>query len=133
MSSVTRTSFYRELSASLFSPARYATFAAFFALSAAFLSASLQIGEGKFWTLETLWTMSVAIPLPLLVSLVTMPLFAGERAAGTYNFSGFFIDMDVAQWNETHRYVQIRECYDVVDACSQVGADGGKQDDQPHV
>ena len=84
MSSVTRTSFYRELSASLFSPARYATFAAFFALSAAFLSASLQIGEGKFWTLETLWTMSVAIPLPLLVSLVTMPLFAGERAAGTY-------------------------------------------------
>ncbi len=84
MSSATRTTFYRELSASLFSPARYAMFAAFFALSAAFLSAALQVGEGRFWTLETLWTLSVALPLPLLVSLVTMPLFAGERAAGTY-------------------------------------------------
>lgn len=84
MSSATRTSFYRELGASLFSPARYATFAAFFALSAAFLSAALQLGEGKFWTLEALWTLSVALPLPIFVSLVTMPLFAGERAAGTY-------------------------------------------------
>ncbi len=44
MSSATRTSFYRELSASLFSPARYATFAAFFALSAAIRSAALQLG-----------------------------------------------------------------------------------------
>ena len=84
MSSATRTSFYREFSASLFSPARYATFSAFFALSAAFLSAALQIGEGRFWTLQALWTLSVAFPLPILVSLVTMPLFAGERAAGTY-------------------------------------------------
>lgn len=84
MSSATRTSFYREFSASLFSPARYATFSAFFALSAAFLSAALQIGEGRFWTLQALWTLSVAFPLPILVSLVTMPLFAGERAAGTF-------------------------------------------------
>ncbi len=84
MSSATRTSFYRELGASIFSPARYATFAAFFALSAAFLSAALQLGEGKFWSLEALWTLSVALPLPIFVSLVTMPLFAGERAAGTY-------------------------------------------------
>ncbi len=84
MSSATRTSFYRELSASIFSPARYVAFAAFFALSAAFLSAALQLGEGKFWTLEALWTLSVALPLPIFVSLVTMPLFAGERAAGTY-------------------------------------------------
>ena len=84
MSSATRTSFYRELGAPIFSPARYATFAAFFALSAAFLSAALQLGEGKFWTLEALWTISVALPLPIFVSLVTMPLFAGERAAGTY-------------------------------------------------
>ncbi len=84
MSSASRTSFYRELGASLFSSARYATFSAFFALSAAFLSAALQLGEGKFWTLQALWTLSVAFPLPVLVSLVTMPLFAGERAAGTY-------------------------------------------------
>ncbi len=84
MSSATRTSFYRELSSALFSPARYATFAAFFALSAAFFSAALQLGEGKFWTLEMLWLISAALPLPILVSLVTMPLFAGERAAGTY-------------------------------------------------
>ena len=84
MSSATRTSFYRELGAALFSPARYGTFSAFFALSAAFLSAALQLGEGKFWTLQALWTLSVALPLPILVSLVTMPLFAGERAAGTY-------------------------------------------------
>ncbi len=84
MSSATRTSFYRELGASLFSPARYATFSAFFALSAAFLSAALQLGEGQFWTLQALWTLSVAFPLPVIVSLVTMPLFAGERAAGTY-------------------------------------------------
>ena len=84
MSSATRTSFYRELGASIFSPSRYAMFAAFFALSAAFLSAALQLGEGKFWTLVELWTFSVALPLPMLVSLVTMPLFAGERAAGTY-------------------------------------------------
>jgi ABC-2 type transport system permease protein len=84
MSSATRTSFYRELGASIFSPARYATFAAFFALSAAILSAALQLSEGKVWTLEALWMLSVAFPIPLLVSLVTMPLFAGERAAGTY-------------------------------------------------
>ena len=84
MSSATRTSFYRELGASIFSSARYATFAAFFALSAAILSAALQLSEGKVWTLEALWTLSVAFPIPLLVSLVTMPLFAGERAAGTY-------------------------------------------------
>jgi ABC-2 type transport system permease protein len=84
MSSATRTSFYRELGASLFSPARYATFAAFFTLSAAFLSAALQLGEGTLCTLEELWTISVALPLPIFISLVTMPLFAGERAAGTY-------------------------------------------------
>ena len=84
MSSATRTSFYRELGASLFSPARYATFAAFFTFSAAFLSAALQLGEGTLWTLEALWTISVALPLPILISLITMPLFAGERAAGTY-------------------------------------------------
>lgn len=84
MSSATRTVFYRELWSGLFSPARYVAFASFFAMSAAMLAAALQIGEGKFWSLTALWTVSVAIPLPLLISLITMPLFAGERAAGTY-------------------------------------------------
>lgn len=84
MSSATRTSFYRELGAGLFSPARYVAFGSFFAISAAFLFAFLQLGEGKFWTISALWTLSVAFPLPLLSSLITMPMFAGERAAGTY-------------------------------------------------
>lgn len=84
MSRITRTVFYRELWSGLFSPARYIAFASFFTMSAAMLTAALQIGEGKFWTLTALWTVSVAIPMPLLVSLITMPLFAGERAAGTY-------------------------------------------------
>lgn len=84
MSSVTRTVFYRELWSGLYSPARYGAFASFFAMSAAIFTAALQLGEGRFWTLPALWTISVAVPLPLLISLVTMPLFAGERAAGTF-------------------------------------------------
>lgn len=84
MSSATRTVFYRELGSSLSSRSRYLSFAAFFAISSAFFCTSLQLGEGRFWTLQALWTISVAVPLPILVSLVTMPLFAGERAAGTY-------------------------------------------------
>lgn len=84
MSSTTRTVFYRELWSGLFSPARYVAFASFFAMSAAMFTAALQLGEGQFWTLPALWTVSVAIPLPLLISLITMPLFAGERAGGTY-------------------------------------------------
>lgn len=83
MSSATRTSFYRELWAALFSPGRYISFAVFYALSAAILSAALHLGEGNFWTLQALWTLSVAPLLPILAAFVTMPLFAGERSAGT--------------------------------------------------
>lgn len=84
MSSATRITFQREFGASVFSPSRYALFACFFAFSSALFSAALHLAEGGFWTLETIWTLSVAIPLPVIVSIVTMPLFAGERAAGTY-------------------------------------------------
>ena len=84
MSSVTRTIFYRELWAGLFSPSRYVAFSAYFAISSASLATALQLGEGKFWTLQALWTLSVALPLPLLASLLTMPLFASERSAGTF-------------------------------------------------
>lgn len=84
MSSATRTSFYRELGAALFSPSRYVLFACFFAISAAIFSAALHLAEGKFWSLEALWTISVALPLPAVAAIVTMPLFAGERSAGTF-------------------------------------------------
>ncbi len=84
MSSVTRTVLYREVSAALFTRTRYFFFAAYFAFSSALFCSVLQLGEGKFWSLQTLWTLSVALPMPILVSLVTMPLFAGERSAGTF-------------------------------------------------
>lgn len=84
MSSVTRTVFYREISAALFSPIRYLYFGAYFAISSSLFLAALQFGEGKFWTIQVLWLVSAAIPLPVLISLITMPLIAGERSAGTY-------------------------------------------------
>lgn len=84
MSGVTRTVFYRELGAAVLSRSRYLAFAAFFAISGALFCSALQLGEGKFWTIQALWTLSVALPLPIIASLITMPLFAGERAAGTF-------------------------------------------------
>lgn len=84
MSSATRTSFYREMWSGVFSMGRYLALGAFLGVSGAIFSAVLQLGEGKFWTVQALWTFSVAFPLPLLVTLVTMPLFAGERAADTF-------------------------------------------------
>ena len=84
MSAISRTVFYREFFASLFSRSRYIEFALFHSLSGAFFCTALQLAEGRFWTIQTLWTLSVALPLPIIVSLVTMPLFAGERASGTY-------------------------------------------------
>lgn len=84
MSSATRTVFYKELGSSFTAKSRYLSLAGYFAISSALFCTSLQLGEGKFWTLQSLWTLSVALPLPVLVSLLTMPLFAGERAAGTF-------------------------------------------------
>lgn len=84
MNSIARIVFAREFIASLFSRTRYVSFALFHALSGALFCTSLQIAEGKFWTIQTLWTLSVALPMPIIVSLVTMPLFAGERASGTF-------------------------------------------------
>lgn len=84
MSSVTRTVFYRELFTGLYSPTRFALFAVYLAMVSVFMTTALQLGEGKFWTLSSLWTLSAGLPLPIIVSLVTMPLFAGERSAGTY-------------------------------------------------
>ena len=83
-SSVTRTVFNREFWAALYSPARYLSFTILFGFSAASLAASLQLAEGQFWTLQALWLLSVACPLPLFVTLITMPLIAGERASGTF-------------------------------------------------
>lgn len=82
--SIARIIFRRETSAAFFSRSRYLFFASFFAISSALFCSALQFGEGKFWTLQALWTLSVAFPLPIFVSLITMPLFAGERAAGTF-------------------------------------------------
>ncbi len=84
MSSVTRTVFYREIGSAIFSSSRYATYAAYFAVSSALFCSALLFGEGKYWTLQALWSLAVSLPLPVLISLITMPLFAGERAAGTY-------------------------------------------------
>ena len=84
MSNVARTVFYREFGSAVFGKSRYLAFAAFFSVSAALFGTAIQIGEGKFWTLQALWTLSVALPLPILVSIITMPLFAGERSSGTY-------------------------------------------------
>ncbi len=83
MSSITRTIWTREVLAFLRSPAAYAGLVAFCALAAGLFFAALQIGEGTFWSLPALWTLSTALPLPLLTIMMTMPLFAGERAAGT--------------------------------------------------
>lgn len=81
---IARTVFFRELNSSLLSPVRYLSLAAFFSLSSSIFCAALQFGEGKYWSMQTLWLFSVALPLPVLCSLLAMPLFAGERAAGTY-------------------------------------------------
>jgi ABC-2 type transport system permease protein len=83
MSSITRTVWARESLAMSCSPAVYTALSAFLALSAGLFFAALQIGEGTFWSLPALWVLAVALPLPLLAILVTMPLFAGERASGT--------------------------------------------------
>jgi ABC-2 type transport system permease protein len=83
MSSITRTVWAREAMAGLFSPAVYTGLVAYFTLSAGLFFTALQIGEGTLWSLSALWTLSAAFPLPLLVMLLTMSLFAGERAAGT--------------------------------------------------
>jgi ABC-2 type transport system permease protein len=83
MNSVARTVFARELAAAFRSTAFYTGLAAFLALSAGLFFAALQISEGTFWSLPALWALAVALPLPLLTILLTMPLFAGERAAGT--------------------------------------------------
>lgn len=82
--SVTRTVFNREFWAAFYSPARYLSFTVFFGFSAAVLAAFLQLAEGQFWTLQALWLLSVAFPLPLFVTLVTMSQLAGERASGTF-------------------------------------------------
>ena len=83
MSSVARTVLARELAAAFRSTAFYTGLAAFFALSAGLFFAALQISEGTFWSLPALWSLAAALPLPLLTILLTMPMFAGERAAGT--------------------------------------------------
>ena len=83
MNRTTRIVWAREAFAMSCSPAVYTALTAFFALCAGLFFAALQIGEGTFWSLPALWILSVALPLPLLAILVTMPLFAGERAAGT--------------------------------------------------
>ena len=83
MSRTTRIVWAREAFAMSCSPAVYTALTAFFALCAGLFFAALQIGEGTFWSLPALWILSVALPLPLLAILVTMPLFAGERASGT--------------------------------------------------
>lgn len=84
MNPIARAVFYREFFSSLFSRSRYVSFALFHALSGALFCTALQLAEGKFWTIQMLWTLSVALPLPIIVSLVTMPIFAGERSTGTY-------------------------------------------------
>ncbi|MBR3085093.1 MAG: ABC transporter permease subunit [Kiritimatiellae bacterium] len=84
MNQIARTVFIREFFSSLFSRSRYVAFALFHALSGAMFCTTLQLAEGKFWTIQTIWTLSVALPLPIIVSLATMPLFAGERASGTF-------------------------------------------------
>jgi len=83
MSRTTRIVWAREVFAMSCSPAVYAALTAFYALSSGLFFAALQIGEGTFWSVPALWVLSVALPLPLLSILVTMPLFAGERATGT--------------------------------------------------
>lgn len=84
MSSATRTIFAKEFVSSFLSPTRYLSFAVYFAFSSAIFCSALQLAQGKFWTIQTLWTFAVALPLPVLISLLTMPLIAGERASGTY-------------------------------------------------
>ena len=84
MNRIARIVFWREFLSSLFSKSRYIAFALFHALSGALFCTALQLAEGKFWTIQTLWTLSVALPMPIIVSLTTMPLFAGERSSGTF-------------------------------------------------
>ncbi len=84
MSSVSRIVFYREFGSAVFGKSRYLSLAAFFSVSSALFCTALQVGEGKFWSMQALWTLSVALPLPIFVSIITMPLFAGERSAGTF-------------------------------------------------
>lgn len=84
MTPIPRIVFCREFFPSLFSRSRYVSFALFHALFGAIFCSSIQLAEGKIWTIQTLWTLSVAVPLPVIVSLVTMPLFAGERSSGTF-------------------------------------------------
>jgi ABC-2 type transport system permease protein len=83
MSRMTRAVYARETLAMSCSPAFYTALVAFLALCAGLFFAALQIGEGTFWSLPALWVLAVALPLPMLAILTTMPLFAGERASGT--------------------------------------------------
>lgn len=83
MSGLTRVIWRREAAAYLRSPSAYTGQVAFLALAAGLFFTALQLGEGTFWSLPALWTVAVAIPLPLLTILLTMPLLAGERSSGT--------------------------------------------------
>ncbi len=83
MNGITRTVWTRELTATFRSGSYYTGMAAFCALTGALFFTALQAGEGTFWSLPALWTLAVALPLPLFTILLTIPLFAGERAAGT--------------------------------------------------
>ncbi len=64
-------------------PWGYASLAIFLAFSGGLFASSLHFGEGRFYSLQSLWTLSVALSLPLLAAMSTMPLFAAERSSGT--------------------------------------------------
>ncbi|MDD5706879.1 MAG: ABC transporter permease [Kiritimatiellae bacterium] len=81
--SVTRIVWSREAARAFVTPAVYATLVIFAAASAGCFVAALQFGEGGFWSLPALWTLSVGLTLPVLAAMATMRLFAGERSAGT--------------------------------------------------
>lgn len=81
--SVTRIVWAREAVAACYAPATYLTLATYLAASAGLFAASLQFGEDGSWSVAALWTLSGAIPLPLLAAMATMHLFAGERSEGT--------------------------------------------------
>lgn len=81
--SATRIVWAREAGAACCSPAVYLALATYLAAAAGLFATSLQFGEDGSWSVAALWTLSVALPLPLLAAMATMHLFAGERSAGT--------------------------------------------------
>ncbi len=81
--SATRIVWAREAAAACYAPATYLTLTTYLALSSGLFAASLQYGEDGSWSVAALWTLSAAIPLPLLAAMATMRLFAGERSDGT--------------------------------------------------